>query len=156
MYISFFGLMSMLIGAFCSVADEVHLEEQEAKKLKELRSSLEEIAECYMADGQSVLNQRQFKLLMGNPDVHSLLERSRTDVAGLLSITTAWFRASDAELKFSDLLELIVHLRAGKAAVVSDVAGLQGYVLKRFDILEELLTSTGQISNQRIPSSTSP
>merc|ERR1712232_29084 len=115
----------------------------------ELRLSIAEIAECYMTDGETAFNQKQFKLLMQDPDVHAVLMRSKIDVDGLLSVTTSWFRTSEMELQFSDLLELIVHFQQGKAAVVSDVAALQGYVLKRFDMLEELLATSGLIRKKK-------
>lgn len=83
---------------------------------------------------------------MQNPEVHEVLSRFGTDVSGLISLADVLFEERDFDrvstgvpskkLSFSEFLNVILRLRGGHSARVTDIVDLREYVRHRLDRLE--------------------
>jgi len=142
MFLSYFGLLSMLIGSFCSVAFQVSHLEEDASEINCLHERLSEILECYLIDGRNTIRLQEFKLILQNVDVHDTLRKSGTDVGGLMALRNILFPTEDSELTFTQLFSLIVRLRDGKPACASHLMNLFHRIDQRCDMMEDLIRAS--------------
>mmetsp|Transcript_117154 Transcript_117154/g.314144 ORF Transcript_117154/g.314144 Transcript_117154/m.314144 type:complete len:490 (-) Transcript_117154:829-2298(-) len=140
-FLTYFGLLNMLVGAFCNVAIEVADIEKDFGEIGYLHSNLEGIVECYMEDGKDHINNEKFQLIMKNADVLQTLKRCGTDLDGLMMLSEVLFPHADSEISFPEFFSVIVRLRKGKPASVSEIIGLQEFTKQKMDNLEELIRS---------------
>merc|ERR1712186_283883 len=85
-FITYFGLMNMLIGAFCNAAMQVSMVENDLANVGILTRSLPEVLECYNIGSCNTIDQKQFALIIKNPDFIQILRRCGTDVDGLANL----------------------------------------------------------------------
>jgi voltage-gated sodium channel len=136
-FVTFFGLLNMLVGAFCNVAIDVASIEEDLGKINYLHHNLENIVECYMVEGSDSINAQTFELIMRNADVLHTLQICGTDLDGLMTLTEILFPYDDSEITFPEFFSVVVRLRKGKPASVSDIIGLQEFTKQKLDTLEE-------------------
>jgi hypothetical protein len=136
-FVTFFGLLNMLVGAFCNVAIDVASIEEDLGKIDYLHRNLEKIVECYMVEGSDSINAQTFELIMRNADVLHTLQICGTDLDGLMTLTEILFPYDDSEITFPEFFSVVVRLRKGKPASVSDIIGLQEFTKQKLDTLEE-------------------
>jgi hypothetical protein len=138
-FLTYFGLLNMLVGSFCNVAIEVALIEKDKSEIGYLKYHLGRIVECYMEDSTNQINAEAFQLIMKNADVVQTLQACGTDLDGLVKLSDVLFPCQDSEISFAELLNVIVLLRKGKPASNSEILGLQEFTKQKMDRLEELI-----------------
>merc|ERR1712099_185627 len=67
-FLAYFTLLSMLIGAFCSVAGDVSAAEKDAAQIEYLREHLASVVECYTHD-HGMIGHKDFQRIINNPEV---------------------------------------------------------------------------------------
>merc|ERR1712151_42299 len=97
-FVAFFGLLNMLIGAFCNSAMQIAEAEQMEHDLNSLEKHLMGILECYIDYGQNAVNKTEFDLIVKNTAVNNTLRTCGTDVDALLRISDTIFPKSDSKI----------------------------------------------------------
>jgi hypothetical protein len=137
--LTYFGLLNMLVGTFCNVAIETATQEKDVGEIRYLERHLPGIVECYMGSGSDRINSDRFQLLMKDADVLQTLQDCGTDTDGLLTLSEVLFPHEDSEISFPEFFSVIVRLRKGKPASISEIIGLQEFTKQKLDGLEDLI-----------------
>jgi hypothetical protein len=148
-FLTYFGLLNMLVGMFCSVAIETAVNEKDLGEIRYLEFHLEGIVECYMEDGSDQIDSEKFQLVMKNADVLQTLQACGTDIDGLMMLSEVLFPREDSQISFTDFFSVIVRLRKGKPATISEVIGLQEFTKQKMDKLEELILQGMRMKRSR-------
>jgi hypothetical protein len=135
-FLTYFGLLNLLVGAFCSVAIDAAAIEEDLAKIEYLRNHLEKIVGCYMVEGCDDISSEAFQLIMKNADVLQTLLSCGTDIDGLMMLADVLFPSEDSSISFLEFFTVIARLRKGKTSSVSDVIGLQEFTKQKLDTLE--------------------
>jgi hypothetical protein len=135
-FLTYFGLLNLLVGAFCSVAIDAAAIEEDLAKIEYLHKHLEGIVECYLEDGCDQISSAKFQLIMKNADVLQTLIACGTDIDGLMMLADVLFPSEESAISFPEFFIVIARLRKGKPPSVSDIIGLQEFTKQRLDILE--------------------
>jgi len=143
-FISNCTVLNMLIGIVCQVVSEVKEKEDEKAETAFLKYNLLDILECYDKTGDKLINKAEFKMLMNNTDVREVLSKFGTDVKGLQTLADVLFDSSTVEsesgcLSFKEFLGVILRLRNGHTARVTDVVDLREYTRHRLDLVEDMI-----------------
>eukprot|EP00913_Durusdinium_trenchii_P024472 g22974.t1 len=130
-----------------------------------LKNTLLEILECHDKDNDRQIHRDEFELLMRNPEMHFVLTRFGVNVADLLNLKDVLFednteqeedeeededdtnshglntaRRKLRKLSFQEFLEVVLRLRGGNSATVTDIVDLREYarhrVRQRFDRMD--------------------
>jgi len=141
-FFSFFGLLNMLIGAFCNSAMQAADLEQKEHDLWYLKKHLTNILDCYIEDGELSIGKVEFDLIMKNKEVSSLLTQCGTDVDALRRIRDTLLPTSDSHISLAELFQVIIRLRAGTPAFASHIVSLTSVIEQRFDLLERHVLGT--------------
>jgi hypothetical protein len=150
-FLSYFSLLNMLVGAFCNVAFEVATVEKDYLEIGYLQNHLQSIVECYMDDDKDdSINRTHFELIMKNADVLGTLRACGTDLDGLIMLSDVLFPYEDSEITYMELFSVIVRLRRGKPASVSEIIGLQEFTKQRCDKLELLFRQGMHMGEPRV------
>merc|ERR1712113_460909 len=139
-FISYFGLMNMLIGAFCNVAVQVSTEEKSFSDMQLLDRNLREILDYYDIEPHGTIRRDLFKVIMENTDVVQMLRKCGTDVDAVASLVRSILKRK-SEIDVDDFVRLIVTLRIGKPATISDMVKLQELARAHVHQLETLINS---------------
>eukprot|EP00933_Yihiella_yeosuensis_P039485 TRINITY_DN3352_c2_g1_i1.p1 TRINITY_DN3352_c2_g1~~TRINITY_DN3352_c2_g1_i1.p1 ORF type:complete len:806 (+),score=130.17 TRINITY_DN3352_c2_g1_i1:105-2522(+) len=162
-FLSSFMVLNMLIGILCDVVHQVALNEKEEAAVQYLKNTLLEILECHDKDNDRQIHRDEFELLMRNPEMHYILTRFGVNVVDLISLKDVLFEDKDAaieafegslcatrefgspvppgakplrKLSFGEFLEVVLRLRGGNAAMVTDIVELREYVRQRLDRMD--------------------
>jgi len=158
-FLSNLTLMNMLIGILCEVVTETSSEEKEFALRQDLADSVMTILESYDVEDDKSLRKAEFKPLMKNPDLQSILSSHNVDWVDLQKLEDVLFEedeeegdspSSDSkrqpiagkvfkEITFPEFLEKVFQLRGGNAASVTDMVELRTFLTKRFARLESKL-----------------
>jgi hypothetical protein len=138
-FLTYFGLLNMMVGTFCNIAIETAEKDKDSSEIQFLESHLEDIVECYMENGSDRINSEKFKLVMKNADLLQTLLACGTDTEGLMMLSDTLFPREDSFISFEEFLSVIVRLRKGKPASISEIIGLQEFTKQKMDGLEELI-----------------
>lgn len=150
-------VMNMLTGILVDVVQQVAESEKEEAAVGYLKNSLLEILECHDKDNDRHIHTSEFDLLMRNPEMHVVLTRFGVNVVDLISLKDVLFqnrglppggggstsayeaamRESQRKLSFPEFLEVVLRLRGGNSATVTDIVELREYVRQRLDRFEE-------------------
>jgi len=125
---------------------EVAAVEKDRLEIFTLRERLEDIVYCYMDDDTDHINAEKFQLLLKNTDVLQTLLSCGTDLDGLFMLSDILFPNEGSEISITQFFSVIVRLRAGKPASVSDIIGLQEFTNQRLNALELLLEGERRFS----------
>eukprot|EP00434_Breviolum_minutum_P034537 symbB.v1.2.030573.t1/scaffold3463.1/size92345/3 len=126
-----------------------------------LKNTLLEILECHDKDNDRQIHRDEFELLMKNPEMHFVLTRFGVNVADLLNLKDVLFEDNTEQddddeededennshglntarrrlrkLSFQEFLEVVLRLRGGNSATVTDIVDLREYVRQRFDRMD--------------------
>jgi hypothetical protein len=137
-FLAYFTLLSMLIGAFCSVAGDVSAAEKDAAQIEYLRDHLEQIVECYIHD-EGMIGHKDFLRIITNPEVIRTLAQCGTDMEELKSLEHIMFHTR-GEIDFETFFRAIVRLRKGKVATVKDIMHVQDTLLGKMESIEDRLS----------------
>lgn len=137
-FLAYFTLLSMLIGAFCSVAHDVAAAEKDAAQIEYLRGHLETIVECYIKD-EGMIGHKDYERIIANPEVIRTLAQCGTDMEELKSLEHIMFHTR-GEIDFETFFRAIVRLRKGKIATVKDIMHVQDNLLGKMESIEDRLT----------------
>mmetsp|Transcript_45966 Transcript_45966/g.142330 ORF Transcript_45966/g.142330 Transcript_45966/m.142330 type:complete len:396 (+) Transcript_45966:1-1188(+) len=156
-FISSFTVLNMLIGILCEVVAQVSQAEKEESEVAFLKNNLLDILECYDTNNDQTIGEDEFDLLMQNVELHECLMRFGTNIPGIVSLKEVLFEgrvmgtASSPEgakmkrvprvLTFSDFMSVVLRLRGGHNARVTDIVELREYVRHHFDRLDTSLRS---------------
>lgn len=140
-FMSNLTVMNMLIGILCDVVARVKVEETERSDRIQLRNALREMMDCYDFNHNGMLEEKEFRLLMQNPDVVAILTKFGTDVPGLLLLSETAFAdhtkmSKAGALCFEEFLDLVLRLKGDHSVRVTDVVEQREYVRSRLDKLE--------------------
>lgn len=160
-FLSHMMVLNMLIGILCDVVHQVALNEKEEAAVAYLKNTLLEILECHDKDNDRQIHRDEFELLMRNPEMHFVLTRFGVNVADLLNLKDVLFednteqeedeeededdtnshglntaRRKLRKLSFQEFLEVVLRLRGGNSATVTDIVDLREYVRQRFDRMD--------------------
>jgi hypothetical protein len=138
-FLTYFGLLNMLVGTFCNVAIETAVKEKDLGEIRYLESHLEDIVECYMENGTDRIDSEKFQLVMKNADLLQTLLACGTDTDGLMMLSDILFPHENSSISFEEFFSVIVRLRKGKPVSTSEIIGLQEFTKQRMDGLEELI-----------------
>jgi hypothetical protein len=138
-FLTYFGLLNMLVGTFCNVAIETAVREKDISEIRYLQLHLEGIVACYMEDGRARINGEKFQLIMKDADVLGTLQSCGTDIEGLLMLSDILFPREDSNISFEEFFSVIVRLRRGKPAGISEVIALQEFTKQQMDSIENLI-----------------
>jgi len=127
-FLSCFTLMNLLVGVLCQVAYEVFQCAKEESEQTYLRIHLKGILECYDKHDNNMLGSKEFDLLLENPEVHETLVRFGTDIKTLASLRYKLFPDSRSSISFAQFFAVIIRLRGGHAAHVTDIVELREYI----------------------------
>ncbi|CAK0883126.1 unnamed protein product [Prorocentrum cordatum] len=148
-FLTYFGLLNMLVGVFCNVAIETRLHDKDIEEIAYLERHLEGVVKCYMDDnGDRQINGDTFQLIMQNADVLETLRACGTDVDGLLMLTEVLFPTEDSAITYQDFFSVIVRLRKGKPVSMSEVIGLQEFMKAKMDQLDESIRDGMQLESR--------
>mmetsp|Transcript_9443 Transcript_9443/g.16759 ORF Transcript_9443/g.16759 Transcript_9443/m.16759 type:complete len:711 (-) Transcript_9443:92-2224(-) len=166
-FLSSFMVLNMLIGILCDVVHQVALNEKEEAAVAYLKSTLLEILECHDKDNDRLIHRDEFELLMRNPEMHFVLTRFGVNVVDLITLKDVLFEDQDLsefdddeetptcpspargmrKLGFAEFLEVVLRLRGGNSATVTDIVDLREYVRQRFDRMDlRVATAPGPYS----------
>mmetsp|Transcript_123160 Transcript_123160/g.275072 ORF Transcript_123160/g.275072 Transcript_123160/m.275072 type:complete len:332 (-) Transcript_123160:65-1060(-) len=136
-FLSSFTVLNMLIGVLCDVVFEVTRVEKDDRVLVHLKSTILGLIECYDKDCDNHLALEEFDLLMANPETGQILRRFDVDTAGLRSLREVLFERTSSQgvpgegarkkISFTDFLDVILRLRGGNNATVTDIMDLREY-----------------------------
>jgi len=160
-FLSHMMVLNMLIGILCDVVHQVALNEKEEAAVAYLKNTLLEILECHDKDNDRQIHRDEFELLMKNPEMHFVLTRFGVNVADLLNLKDVLFEDNTEQddddeededennshglntarrrlrkLSFQEFLEVVLRLRGGNSATVTDIVDLREYVRQRFDRMD--------------------
>jgi len=157
-FLSAFVVLNMLIGILCDVVCQVSQIEKDDAAVNYLRSTLLDLLDCYDKNGDKQLGKEEFELIMGNPEMHHILEHFDVDVTGLVSMKDilferveletdfkpfpgdprrSSFKKTDRSLSFTEFIKAILRLRGANAATVMDMVDLREYVRRRLDNMDQ-------------------
>jgi len=154
-FVGQYCFLNLLIGVFSSAIAEAAAEQARARETSYLERNLASILECYLdespggqpaigtsgqlhLDGSS-LDRNDFHLILENLDVLDVLKASGTDIEGLESMEHVLFPRDGSRLSIQDLYEVLLRLRKGKPASVTDVVNLRELVRRQHERLKELV-----------------
>jgi len=130
-FLSSFTVLNMLIGILCDVVFEVTRAEKDDAALEIMKRTMFNLLECYDKNTDHRLGISEFDLLMANPETGQILRRFDVDVGGLRSLRDVLFEQGSGQqektITFADFLEVILRLRGGNSATVTDVMDLREY-----------------------------
>jgi hypothetical protein len=162
-----YGFLNMLIGLFASTAATFNEQESARQDVAYLETHLASILECYLTDSDIMreapgartnnsglfgratdyteldnceLGVTEFDLILKNLDAIEVLENCGTDVESLKNMRHILFPGKTSRIRFGDLYGVILQLRKGKPAPITDLIQLRELVRSRTDHLKELLT----------------
>lgn len=160
-FLSAFVVLNMLIGILCDVVCQVSKIEKDDSAVNYLKSTLLDLLDCYDKNDDKELGKEEFKLIMGNPEMHQILEHFDVDVSGLMSMKDLLFERvelesdfkpfsgdsrftpvlakRDVSLSFAEFIKAILRLRGANAATVMDMVDLREYVGRRLDRMDQRL-----------------
>lgn len=124
MIISVVILLNMLTGILCEVVFDVQSTDADREAARFLRLYVLELMECYDRNDDRVLEQHEFELLMKNPDMHHTLKQFGVDAFALEQVGAHIFEKGQ-RIEFSQMMKLILRLRGGNFASVSDMVDLR-------------------------------
>merc|ERR1712224_636032 len=166
-FVSNLAVMNMLIGVICQVSQDVSTIEKEQSEEAALKESLFHLLDCFNVDDDMTLTQDQFEPVLKNPEIWSLLMKHGVEPTEVLGLedrifqgktligggTAATLPDGSRTVSFRELVAVIVRLRKGTSASVSDVAeirqhlvDLKKFLRKRFDRLTLGLTPASPAS----------
>lgn len=135
-FLSTFLVLNMLIGILCEVVGKVAAHEKDEAEARFLQQNLLVILSCYDKDGDEFLGEKEFDMVMANPEVVELLETFGTDPKGLVTLKEVLFEGSkNHRLSFGEVLNTVMRLRSENNAKIMDLIDLRWYVQTRFDEL---------------------
>jgi len=134
---------------FSSVAAGATSEQVDRRAIAYLENNLASILECYLEDvpftasgnmqvDRAQLGRNAFNLILQNLDVLDVLEACGTDIDGLQGMKDVLFPQETSEISFKEMYEVLLHLRRGKPASVTDVVNLRELFRRRTQELKEL------------------
>ncbi|CAK0907491.1 unnamed protein product [Prorocentrum cordatum] len=138
-FLTYFGLLNMLVGTFCSVAIDTAMNDKDIGEIEYLERHLEGIVEVYMDDNCQSINNEKFQLMMKNSDVLEILKACGTDVDGLFMLAELLFPFEHSSISYRELFSVIVRCRNGKPVSVSEIIGLQEFMKQKIDDLESTI-----------------
>lgn len=158
-FISSFTVLNMLIGILCEVVSQVSQSEKEEAEVNFLKNNLMDLLECYDRNNDKTIGEDEFDLLMQNIELHECLTRFGTDVSGIIALKDVLFEGrikglvQTAEgmklqrerrsLSFKDFMTVVLRLRGGHYARVTDIVELREYMRQQFERVEPLLLRKG-------------
>eukprot|EP00930_Biecheleria_cincta_P025862 TRINITY_DN18340_c0_g1_i1.p1 TRINITY_DN18340_c0_g1~~TRINITY_DN18340_c0_g1_i1.p1 ORF type:complete len:833 (+),score=134.41 TRINITY_DN18340_c0_g1_i1:29-2527(+) len=136
-FITAFTMLNMLIGVICEVVTQVSREETHKNEINYLKSHLLDILECYDVYQDNTIGRNEFHMLMMNLEMREALAKFGTDSDNLEELAEVLFAKSPEDrLSFKDVLNLVLRLKGGNAAQVTDIVDLREYVKQRADALD--------------------
>ncbi|CAJ1355534.1 unnamed protein product [Effrenium voratum] len=132
---------------------------EKAAAVAYLKNTLLEILECHDKDNDRQIHRDEFELLMRNPEMHFVLTRFGVNVTDLINLRDVLFEEKSEnddeeeeedldtnsplpsarrlrKLSFQEFLEVVLRLRGGNSATVTDIVDLREYVRQRFDRMD--------------------
>lgn len=134
-----------------------------------LKQALLDVLEAFDKDDDRNIQPQEFELLLKNPEVHEILARFNVNTRDLASLKGVLFtnRLSPAratedstqgpddttsgsatermnvtqKLSFAEFLDVVLRLRGGNAATVTDIVELREYMRQRFDRIDRMKSS---------------
>eukprot|EP00930_Biecheleria_cincta_P042503 TRINITY_DN29250_c0_g1_i1.p1 TRINITY_DN29250_c0_g1~~TRINITY_DN29250_c0_g1_i1.p1 ORF type:complete len:850 (-),score=138.34 TRINITY_DN29250_c0_g1_i1:42-2537(-) len=145
-FFSAFTILNMLIGVVCQVITEVSEAEKEETQIAYLKAHLMDILECYDVYNDHTIGRNEFELLNANLEMREAMAKFGTDHEDLAVLADILFsKSQNGRLSFRTVLNLILRLKGGNTAQVTDVVDLRDYMRQRSDALEQTLCKlTGQ------------
>ncbi|CAK0911423.1 unnamed protein product, partial [Prorocentrum cordatum] len=131
-WFTFFSLLNMLVGTFCTVAGDVSAAEKDSADMAYLKHHLSSIVECYVHHG--LIGRNEFDLIMKNVDVSRICSQRGTDLSELDALKATLFHDQD-HIEFNTFFQAITHLRKGKLATVKDIMQMQDTLSDKMDRL---------------------
>jgi len=166
-FMSSFTVLNMLIGILCEVVSQVSQSEKEEAEVAFLKNHVLDILDLYDTNNDQTIGEDEFDLLMQNIELHEYLSRFGTDVTGIISLKEVLFEGKvmgivhTAEgvrmqrarktLTFKDFMSVVLRLRGGHSARVTDVVELREYVRQNFERLENLMSRNSLVSPSPLP-----
>eukprot|EP00930_Biecheleria_cincta_P002320 TRINITY_DN103330_c0_g1_i1.p1 TRINITY_DN103330_c0_g1~~TRINITY_DN103330_c0_g1_i1.p1 ORF type:complete len:817 (+),score=141.41 TRINITY_DN103330_c0_g1_i1:31-2481(+) len=152
-FLTAFTVLNMLIGVLCQVVTEVSEQEHEESQINYLKDHLLDILDCYDTHHDKTIGRKEFELLMMNLEMREAMVKFGTDSDDLAELADVLFSKSPKErLSFKDVLSLVLRLKGGNTAQVTDIVDLRDYVRQRADNLEIALCKlTGETFHHRKP-----
>jgi len=157
-FLSLHTVLNMLIGILCDVVKNIAAAEKDRLAVHYLQSNVLEILHSHDRDNDRHIHKSEFELLMQNPEMHLVLTRFGVNVSDLASLKDVLFEDAQAveddsdseadtdgkpfcppKLSFVDFLELVLRLRGGNAAMVTDVVQFREYFQERCLFYEDTL-----------------
>jgi voltage-gated sodium channel len=154
-FLSSFVVLNLLIGILCDVVCQVSQIEKDDSAVIYLKSTLMDLLDCYDKNGDEKLGKEEFELLMGNPEMHQILEPFDVDASGLMSMKDILFERVEPDtdfkpfpgdtrftnqlskrsvpLTFTEFIKAILRLRGANAATVMDMMDLREFSGRRLD-----------------------
>eukprot|EP00929_Paragymnodinium_shiwhaense_P099129 TRINITY_DN6068_c0_g1_i1.p1 TRINITY_DN6068_c0_g1~~TRINITY_DN6068_c0_g1_i1.p1 ORF type:complete len:721 (+),score=112.40 TRINITY_DN6068_c0_g1_i1:127-2289(+) len=137
-------VMNMLVGVLVEVVSVVAALEKEQMDAAFVKSSLLGILDAQGIDISETKNvsKTEFEAVVLSPDAARVLGEVGVDVVGLVDFVDFIFDevATDDELSFASLLELILQLRGTNTATVRDIVDLRRFVSQSAKQLQEQLS----------------
>lgn len=139
-FLTAFTVLNMLIGVLCQVITEVSQAEHEDALVDYLKEHLLDILDCYDTDRDKTIGRKEFDLLLLNLEMREALAKFDTDIEDLAELAKILFSKSQrGRLSFKEILNLVLRLKSGNTAQVTDIVDLREYVRQRSDHLEMVL-----------------
>lgn len=155
-FLSHYTVLNMLIGILCDVVKDIAAAEKDRLAVHYLQTNVLELLQSHDRDSDRHIQKAEFELLMQNPEMCFVLTRFGVNVSDLMSLKDVLFEDiqaveddsdSDADmegtpfcpakLSFVDFLEVVLRLRGGNAAMVTDVVQVREYFQERWRLYED-------------------
>ncbi|CAE7466412.1 Cacna1g [Symbiodinium pilosum] len=141
--LSAFTVLNMLIGILCEVINKVSEAEKEEAQIRYLRRHLQDIFECYDVNQDKSIGEKEFALLLQNLEFREILSKFGTDVQDLQDIMAAVYNErAGTSVEFNELIGVVLRLKGGNNAQVTDIVDLRKFVKQVSDKLDCLLDPT--------------
>mmetsp|Transcript_49666 Transcript_49666/g.116767 ORF Transcript_49666/g.116767 Transcript_49666/m.116767 type:complete len:822 (-) Transcript_49666:59-2524(-) len=141
--LSAFTVLNMLIGILCEVINKVSEAEKEEAQIRYLKRHLQDLFECYDVNQDKSIGEKEFALLLQNLEFREILSKFGTDIQDLQDIMAAVYNErAGTSVEFNELIGVVLRLKGGNNAQVTDIVDLRKCVKSVSDKLECLLDPT--------------
>lgn len=143
-------VLNMLIGVLCEVVSVVANAEREAITIGLVKDGFKAILTSEIdEDNSGTIKKSEFQKILVVPAAVELLKSVDVDVVGLMELSdfiyedpnAGWEDSADRELKFEELLEIILDLRGSNTAKVKHLITFRRFVQNTMEQLKDRLAS---------------
>lgn len=130
-----FTVMNMLIGVLCDVMSNVADDQKDDFAVSQLKSQIETLIREIDLDGDMMVSQTEFALMLNNKDALQSLNEVEVDIMALVHYADFIFRESN-EMSISEFTDAVLQFRSSTPASMKDLIEMRHFISKELEGLE--------------------